>query len=121
MKEIEIDCPCCEARILIDVRTQSVLRHTPKAELDASGRPGQSTAAWDRAQAKVSSRKNRGTDAFDDALNRERSREDRFDDLFNQAKASVNKRRADVDGTLGGDGVDQEEDPAGSGTQQPDA
>lgn len=93
MKEIEIDCPCCEARILIDVRTQSVLRHTPKSERNELGRPDGGTSAWDRAHAKVSARKGRGTDAFDDALSREQSREKNFDDLFEKAKAKVDGRK----------------------------
>ena len=101
MKEIEIDCPCCDARLLIDVRTQSVLRHTRKEDLDESGRPGTGTAAWDRAQAKVASRKGRGTDAFDDALSKEKSRHKDFDDLFDQAKNKVaDKRKRLEDGEL---------------------
>ncbi len=98
MKEIEIDCPCCEARLLIDVRTQAVLRHTPKAELNDLGRPGGETAAWDRAQAKVSARAGRGTDAFDDALAQEQSKGSRFDDLFDKAKAKVDSKRKELDG-----------------------
>lgn len=103
MKEIEIDCPCCDARLLIDVRTQAVLRHTPKSERDESGRPGSGsgTAAWDRAQAKVASRRGRGTDAFDDALSKEKSRHKEFDDLFDQAKNRVadKRRRLEDDGS----------------------
>ncbi len=98
MKEIEVDCPCCDARLLIDVRTQAVLRHTPKAELDESGRPGGGTEAWDRAQAKVASRKGRGTDAFDDALSKEKSRHRDFDDLFDKAKNKVADKRKRLEG-----------------------
>lgn len=98
MKEIEIDCPCCEARILIDVRTQSVLRHTPKAELNEHGRPNGGTSAWDRAHARVTERRGRGTDAFDQALAQEQSREKNFDALFDQAKSKVNKKKRAIDG-----------------------
>lgn len=101
MKEIEIDCPCCDARLLIDVRTQAVLRHTPKNELDDSGRPGAGTAAWDRAQAKVASRKGRGTDAFDDALTKEKSKHKDFDALFDQAKNKVTDKRKRLEGDQG--------------------
>ncbi|MFT5735359.1 MAG: hypothetical protein ACJA2W_000311 [Planctomycetota bacterium] len=97
MKEIEIDCPCCDARLLIDVRTRAVLRHTPKSELDEFGKPG-GTAAWDRAQAKVAERGGRGTDAFDDALALEQSRENKFDDLFEKAKAKVDEKKRELDG-----------------------
>ncbi|QDV05343.1 hypothetical protein Poly30_08400 [Planctomycetes bacterium Poly30] len=98
MKEIEVDCPCCEARILIDVRTKTVLRHTPKASLNEFGRPDGGTGAWDRAHARVSARKGRGTDAFDDALAREQSREKNFDDLFEKAKAKVDGKKKALDG-----------------------
>lgn len=98
MKEIEIDCPCCDARLLIDVRTQAVLKHTPKGELDESGRPGSGTAAWDRAQAKVAARKGRGTDAFDDALSREKTKAKEFDDLFDKAKNKVAEGRRRLEG-----------------------
>ena len=96
MKEIEVDCPCCDARLLIDVRTRAVLRHTPKAELDEFGKPG-GTAAWDRAQARVTEREGRGTDAFDDALALEQSREKKYDDLFEKAKAKVDDKKKQVE------------------------
>ncbi|MEM9380359.1 MAG: hypothetical protein AAGB93_10465 [Planctomycetota bacterium] len=92
MKEIEIDCPCCESRLLVDVRTQTVLRHTPKVSLDEFGKPVQDGARWDAANQTVQERKSRGTDAFDAALDREKSRARDLDDLFQKAKGKVDER-----------------------------
>ena len=93
MKEIEIDCPCCESRLLVDVRTQTVLRHVPKASLDEFGKPVQDGGRWDDANKTVQDRKSRGTDAFDAALNREKSRARDLDDLFKKAKDKVDARK----------------------------
>ena len=92
MKEIQIDCPCCEARLVIDVRTQSVLRHAPKQQLDEFGKPKLEGHRWDSAQKTVSDRGSRGTDAFDDALGKEKSRGRDLDDLFKKAQDKVDER-----------------------------
>ena len=97
MKEIEIDCPCCEARLLIDVRTQSVLRHAPKGELDEFGKPRQDGGQWDSAHKTVADRKSRGTDAFDSAIDREKSRPKDLDDLFAKAKNKIDDRKNRLD------------------------
>ena len=93
MKEIQIDCPCCESRLVIDVRTQSVLRHAPKEQLDEFGKPVQDGGRWDDAQQKVSGRAGRGTDAFDAALDKEKRRGKDLDDLFKKAQDKVDERR----------------------------
>lgn len=93
MKEIQVDCPCCEARLVIDVRTQSVLRHAPKEELDEFGKPKTDGKRWDAAQKTVSDRQGRGTDAFDAALDKEKSRSRDLDDLFKKAQDKVDSRR----------------------------
>jgi DNA-directed RNA polymerase subunit RPC12/RpoP len=92
MKEIEIDCPCCESRLLIDVRTQTVLRHAPKASLDEFGKPVQDGKRWDAAARTVTDRESRSEDAFDSALNREKSRTRDLDDLFKKAQRKVDDR-----------------------------
>ncbi len=93
MKEIEIDCPCCEARLLIDVRTRTVLRHAAKAELDEFGKPRPGGQRWDSAHKTVADRKARGTDAFDSAIDREKSRTKDLDDLFAKAKDKIEDRK----------------------------
>lgn len=97
MKEIEIDCPCCEARLLIDVRTQTVLRHTKRAELDEFGKPSKDGSRWDAAQKKIADASGRGDDAFDAALSREKGREQDLDDLFKRAKTKIDRRKAELD------------------------
>lgn len=98
MKEIEIDCPCCEARLLVDVRTRTVLRHSMPAELDEFGKPKRGgTAKWDAAAGKIADRKARGTDAFDAALSKEKSRSKELDDLFDRARDKVDERRRDLE------------------------
>lgn len=93
MKELEIDCPCCDTRLLVDVRTGQILRHTPKAELDEFGKPSKDAGAWDRANSTVADRTARGTDAFDAALSKEKSRTKDLDDLFDRAKSKVSDRK----------------------------
>ncbi len=92
MKEIEIDCPCCDSRLLIDVRSQKVLRHVPKASLDEFGKPVQDGKRWDSAARTVTDRGLRSEDAFDSALNREKARTRDLDDLFKKAKDKVDDR-----------------------------
>lgn len=98
MKEIEVDCPCCEAKLLIDVRTQSVLRHSTPDRLDEFGKPVRGdTSKWDAAQERIDRAKNRGTDAFDEALGREKKRAGDLDDLFERARAKVDERKQDLE------------------------
>lgn len=97
MKELEVNCPCCEAKLLIDVRTQTVLRHTLPDELDEFGKPVQGTGRWDAAAEKVSERKGRGTDAFDAALSKEKSRVRDLDDLFDRAKSKIDDRKRELE------------------------
>ena len=92
MKEIEIDCPCCDSRLLVDVRTQTVLRHSPKASLDEFGKPVQDGKRWDAAAKTVSDRGARSEDAFNSALDREKSRGRDLDDLFKKAREKVDER-----------------------------
>lgn len=94
MKEIEIDCPCCESRLLIDVRTRTVLRHAPKGGLDEFGKPLRDASRWDAANEKVGRGGERGRDAFDQALSKEKSRDQDLDDLFDRAKSRVDERKS---------------------------
>ena len=92
-KEIEVDCPCCESRLLIDVRTRAVLRHAPKERLDEFGKPMKDASRWDAANEKIGRGSERGKDAFDQALSKEKSRGEDLDDLFDRAKSKVDARK----------------------------
>ena len=72
-KQIEIDCPHCATRILVDIRTQQVLRSRRPEELDSTGKPVVGEADWDSALGRV----------------KERDRASKLDDLFEQAKERI--------------------------------
>jgi len=84
-KDIRVICPCCDAELIIDLLTQTVLRHRTKDSTPES--------AWGAATAKVAERAERGTDAFDSALSGERSRARDLDDLFDEAKKQAEARK----------------------------
>ena len=82
-KEIEIRCPCCTAKLFVDVRTGAVLRASPAAGSDAGAEPKRD--AWDAAQQRVRDRSRTGAEKLESALEDERTKEARFDDLFKKA------------------------------------
>lgn len=90
-KEIEIDCPCCSARLVVDVLTSRVMRTEKRGP--AAEKAGD---AWTSAQSKVQKRTASGSDKLDAALESERGKKDRLDDLFDRAKKKV--ERGDDDG-----------------------
>ena len=94
-KQIDIDCPCCNTRLTVDVLTRQVLRHAPPEQLDETGKPVLDENRWDAANQKVAGRKGDAMDKFEAALGKERSREKDLDDLFEQAKKKANKKPAD--------------------------
>lgn len=73
-KQITVDCPCCDAQLVVDVLTEKVLRHR-KAGATAE-------VTWGEATARLAEREARGTDAFDSALSNEKTRPKDLDDLF---------------------------------------
>jgi len=85
-KQIEIDCPCCKTRMLVDVRTGQLLRALRPEELDSEGKPVVSERDWDEALGKVQGRSQTREGRLDEALNRERDKASRLDELFRQAK-----------------------------------
>lgn len=85
-KQIEIDCPCCKTRLVVDVRTGQLLRARRPEELDSTGKPVVSERDWDDALGKVQGRSQSRETRLDEALNRERDKSQRLDDLFRQAR-----------------------------------
>lgn len=96
-KQIEVACPCCDARLAIDVLTSQVMRATPAAELDETGRPRQDRKLWERAEGTVRDRTERAQDKLESAIEAERNKETRFDDLFDKARKKVQDRQEDSD------------------------
>lgn len=89
-KQIEIDCPCCASRILIDIRTGTILRTRKPGEVDVeTGKPKVGEADWADALGKVRRRTDSGLSKLDDALARERDKTSRLDDLFKKASEKL--------------------------------
>ncbi len=84
-KELEVTCPCCSARLSVDVRTQTVLRARPKEERDITGKPKLGEKDWDQALGRVQTRSDEAPSRLDELLQKERDKRSRFDDLFKSA------------------------------------
>jgi len=93
-KEVEVTCPCCTARLTIDVRTGQVMkRQAPPKE----GEKGGAKDAWESAQDRVRERSAEGKRKLESALDYERTKEARFDELFKQATEKRKAKPADDD------------------------
>ena len=92
-REIELTCPCCSARLVVDTRTAQVMKTVRKDEVS-----GEKPAAdrWSSAEAKVRDRSQSGLDKLDSALEYERGKKDRFDDLFKKATDKHRKKDEDA-------------------------
>ncbi|MCA8980591.1 MAG: hypothetical protein H6831_13760 [Planctomycetes bacterium] len=88
-KEIEVDCPCCDTRLVIDVRTRTVLKHAPRTQLDETGRAKLDEGRWDQAIQRTSGRVDEATSKLNQALEDERAKESRLDDLFDKANKKL--------------------------------
>ena len=81
-KQIDVSCPCCSARLTIDVNTAQVMRTVlPEA---ADGKP--KSDQWESAQERVRERTTKSMDKLESALEGERTKEARFDEIFRKAK-----------------------------------
>lgn len=89
IKEIEIDCPCCNERLTIDVRTRTVLKHAPRAALDESGKVKLDENRWDQARERTAGRVDEAGSKLHQALEAERAKEARLDDLFDRANKKL--------------------------------
>jgi|SRR5882672_2810815 len=89
-KQLEITCPCCSSRILIDVRTGAIVRSRKPEEIDLdTGKPKVGEADWADALGKVRRRTDGAPSKLDDALARERDKGSRLDDLFKKASEKL--------------------------------
>ena len=85
-KQIEVSCPCCAARLTIDLRTQRVMRSRPKEQVDETGKPKVSEADWSDAFGKVKDREEKREDKMGSMLEQERRRSADLEDRFRAAK-----------------------------------
>lgn len=81
-REIELTCPCCSAKLVVDVRTSQVLKTVRKEDQEGSQ---ESRDRWSAAQDKIRERSRSGQDKLESALEYERGKKDRFDELFKKA------------------------------------
>ena len=87
-KEILVNCPCCTARLVVDVLTGKVMR-TERTET------AEGVDKWSAAQQKVQGRTQSGSEKLENALEDERTKGSRFDELFKKAQ-DKHKRNEDV-------------------------
>jgi hypothetical protein len=96
-KQIEITCPCCEARLLVDVRTGTLLRTREKSAAapagPAEGEP-EGARDWSKALGRVQKRSNDAPGKLDAALDREREKRSRLDELFQKANDKLKDKDA---------------------------
>ena len=90
-KDLSISCPCCQARLEVDLRTEKVVRWQRPEELDASGKPKVKASDWDSANTRVSTRLGGAEDKLDAALDRERTRGKDLDSLFEALKEGADE------------------------------
>jgi hypothetical protein len=92
-KQVEIICPCCSGRILVDVLTGKVLRGRPPAVVDEKGKPVVGEADWTQAVGKVKRRLETHGERMDQALEREKDKEARLDELFRKASEKLDEEK----------------------------
>jgi hypothetical protein len=86
-KDIEVLCPCCAARLSVDVATGKILKSVPAPEDGPRGADATpSKDRWESAQKRVRDRTQSSTQKLESALEAERTKEARFDDLFKKAR-----------------------------------
>lgn len=88
-KEVQVTCPCCEARLEVDVLTARVLRWREAGAGGPSGRP--SAGDFDAMAKRVEGRLGSAQDKFDENLAREKRRGKDLDDLFRRANEKLSR------------------------------
>jgi hypothetical protein len=90
-RQIEIACPCCQHRLVIDVRTERVLKTIAPAASDETEKRVVADKDWDKAFSKVKDRESSGTDKMDAFLDSERDRASRLEEKFREAKKKLER------------------------------
>ena len=96
-KDLEIVCPCCDSRLLVDLLTETVLRARRPETLDETGKPTVDENDWTSAFDRVRARTHDGTSKLDDAVERERERKQSLDDRFDEARRRAEEPGEDED------------------------
>lgn len=96
-KQIDVDCPCCSARLTVDVLTRTVLRAISSQELEEPDSTKRGDQRWDQATKRVEGRGEKAKDKLESALSMEKDKEARLDDLFEQANEKLKRKRDEDD------------------------
>ncbi len=91
-KEVRVTCPCCRARLDVDVRTETVLRwreEGPREPAAEEGGPVPGAPEFDALARRVAGRLDTAVDKFDDNLAREKRRGQDLDELFRRASEKL--------------------------------
>ena len=91
-KQIEVDCPCCSTRLMVDVLTQTVVRAVSPQKLDEFGKPVVPSERWENARTNVETRTAGIDERMDAALKSEKNKASRLDDLFEKARDKLKRR-----------------------------
>jgi hypothetical protein len=91
-KQLEVDCPSCNCRLAVDVRTARVLRWSTPKETDPLGRPKVTEQDWDSAIGRVRRRGERLRDGFASALAQEQAKEEELDRRFDSVARRLRER-----------------------------
>lgn len=94
-KQIEITCPCCASRILVDVRTGAILRTRGRDEGPGAEGAEEGRQDWSKALGRVQKRSTEAPGKLDAALEREREKRARLDDLFLKANEKLKDKETE--------------------------
>jgi hypothetical protein len=86
-QSLEVTCPCCSKRLVVDLSTGKAER------AEAAASPADSRDPWTSAQDKVRGRTLSGTEKLENALREERGKSSKLDQLFKDAQDKL--RRSD--------------------------
>lgn len=92
-KEIEVSCPCCSTRLVVDVLTATVLKQIDPRQVDETGKAVLDEGRWDMAKEAVRGRPKGSAHSFDAALDKEKARSGDLDDLFEKARDKIARRK----------------------------
>ena len=93
-KQIDVTCPCCSARLTVDVLTSQVLRRSQPEEKGTEAGTDVKDR-WSSAQERVRDRTKTGEDKLASGLEHERTKGKKFDDLFDKAREKHTRKQSE--------------------------
>src|SRR5262245_36559431 len=93
LREFEIECPCCQGWILLDLESGEILDHGKKGEPRRKDRPP--PKKLEDAFERLKQRQATGDDVFKDAVRAVEKSKQKLDQAFEQAKKKAKERPDD--------------------------